>query len=215
MIYTFDMANLKTKSTTNKTNDTVIRTALTEELYRKHAHDKTVRIIQELGVNHGTSRIDIAVVNGVMHGYEIKSDLDNFDRLPEQMATYNKIFNKMTIVVGWSHLEAAINTVPDWWGVVVAKQTDDGTIILNTIRSGDYNNDQDDIFIARLLWRDEAIQTLESIGQARGVRSKTRNIVYERLTEVLDSKELQKKVRETLFFRPDWRVDQQLLINGG
>lgn len=207
-----DMAKIKKQL---QTNDKIIRAALTEKLYQKHANDKTVRIIQELGVNHGTSRIDIAVVNGVLHGYEIKSDLDTFDRLPEQMSTYNKIFNKMTIVVGWSHLEAAINTVPDWWGITVAKQSEDGTIMLHSIRDCEYNREQDNIYIAKLLWRDEAIQTLEAIGKAKGVRSKPRSIVYERLVEALGSNELQKKVRETLFFRPDWRVDQQLLTNGG
>lgn len=213
-IHAIGMIN-KTKKTAYTTNDKIIRTALTEVLVNKHANDRTVRIIQELGVNHGASRVDIAVVNGVMHGYEIKSDLDNFNRLPEQMEAYNKIFNKMTIVVGWSHLEAAINTVPDWWGITVAKQSLQGTITLSNIRSAGYNQEQDSLFIAKLLWREEAIQALESVGKAKGFRSKPRNIVYEKLAETLDPDLLQKKVRETLFFRPDWRVDQQLLTNGG
>jgi hypothetical protein len=59
-----------------------------------------VRIIEELGVVHGKSRIDIAVINGLMHGYEIKSDKDTLQRLPEQMNMYNSVFNKVTLVVG-------------------------------------------------------------------------------------------------------------------
>jgi len=214
MIQTIDMIK-KTKKITYKTNDRIIRKALTDKLQNKHANDKTVRIFQELGVNNGRSRIDIAVVNGVMHGYEIKSDLDNFDRLPEQMESYNKIFNKITIVVGWSHLEAAINIVPEWWGVIVARKSPKGRLILNSIRPADYNHNQDTLFIAKLLWRNEALEVLESVGNAKGVRSKPRNIIYQRLADTLDTNILQKKVRETLFFRPDWRADQRLLINGG
>lgn len=67
----------------SNTNDLIIREALKRLLENRHAKDKKVRIIEELGVHHGTARIDIAVVNGIMHGYEIKSDQDTLQRLPE------------------------------------------------------------------------------------------------------------------------------------
>src|SRR3972149_9340893 len=90
------------------TNDLIIRSALKEDLRKRHAQDNKLRIIEELGVNHGTARIDIAVVNGIMHGYEIKSDQDTLQRLPEQMNIFNAVFNKVTLVVGKSHLYDAI-----------------------------------------------------------------------------------------------------------
>ena len=54
------------------TNDIIIRSALKKYLTNRHAQDEKVRIIEELGVQHGTARVDIVVVNGIMHGYEIK-----------------------------------------------------------------------------------------------------------------------------------------------
>lgn len=58
---------IKNKQIQFKTNDRLIREVLMNDLSIRHANDPTVRIIQELGVNHGSARVDIAVVNGVMH----------------------------------------------------------------------------------------------------------------------------------------------------
>jgi len=65
------------------------------------------------------------------------------------------------------------------------------------------------------LWRKEALNILEEIGQANGVRSKPRMAIYERLAEVLDDKTLKAKVREHLRFRMNWRPDAQLALSDG
>jgi hypothetical protein len=197
------------------TNDLIIRSALREELRKLYARDKKLRIIEELGISHGTARIDIAVVNGIMHGYEIKSDQDTLQRLPEQMNIFNAVFDKVTLVVGKSHLYNAINMIPDWWGIIVAKADPNGSIIFNVIREGENNKDQNGVFIARLLWREEALRILEEAGEARGLYSKPRASIYEKLSTVLDRETLSAKVREAIFFRPEWRLDAPLVTNGG
>src|SRR3989339_76483 len=143
---------------TNNTNDMMIRTVLKEVLALRHSKDKKVRIIEELGVHHGNARVDIAVVNGIMHGYEIKSDLDTLLRLPEQIEVYNSVFDKMTLVVGKSHLYEAIKMIPDWWGVVVAKVDKNGAVTFNTIREEETNEEQNKLSIVRLLWKEEALR---------------------------------------------------------
>ena len=135
------------------TNDLIIRPALREDLKSRHAKDAKVRIIEELGIQHGTARIDIAVVNGIMHGYEIKGDRDTLQRLPEQMDVFNSVFDKMTLFVGKNHLYEAINTVPDWWGIIAAKISVNGSVMFNLIREGEFNKEQDSVSVARLLWR--------------------------------------------------------------
>ena len=197
------------------TNDLIIRSALREELRKLYAQDKKLRIIEELGVNHGTARIDIAVVNGIMHGYEIKSDQDTLQRLPEQMNIFNAVFDKVTLVVGKSHLYNAINIIPDWWGIIVAKADPNGSIIFNIIREGENNKGQDSVSVARLLWREEALKILEETGKAQGFYSKPRASIYEKLSTVLDQETLSAKVRETIFFRSEWRLDAPLVTNGG
>lgn len=197
------------------TNDLIIRSALREVLRKQHARDKELRIIEELGVSHGTARIDIAVVNGIMHGYEIKSDQDTLQRLPEQMNIFNAVFDKVTLVVGKSHLYNAINIIPDWWGIIVAKADPNGSIIFNVIREGENNKGQDSVSVARLLWREEALRILEETGKAQGFYSKPRASIYGKLSTVLDQKTLNAKVRETIFFRSEWRLDSPLVTNGG
>lgn len=196
------------------TNDKVIRCALKKDLENKHSADDKVRIIEELGVSHGDARVDIAVVNGVLHGYEIKSDLDTLQRLPEQMSIYNSVFTQMTIVVGKSHLYETINLVPDWWGITVAKIDTNESVTFHCIREAGKNLYQDSIAVARLLWKDEALQILEEIGQASGLRSKPRNDIYEKLSLVFNKQVLEDKVRETIFVREAWRSDSPLVLNG-
>jgi len=180
-----------------------------------HAKDKRVRVIEELGVHHGDARIDIAVVNGILHGYEIKSDQDTLQRLPGQINVFNSVFDKVTLVVGKSHLYDAINMVPDWWGIMVAKTDVNGNIVFSLIRKGESNKEQDSVSVARLLWREEALRILEEVGEANGLYSKSREYIYEKLSKVFNKKTLKAKVRERIFFRSEWRPDAPLVLNGG
>ncbi len=197
------------------TNDSIIRVILKKILVAQHSTDKRVRIIEELGLHHGSSRVDIAVVNGIMHGYEIKSDLDTLFRLPEQIEVYNSVFDKMTLIVGKSHLYEAIKIIPDWWGVVVAKVDENGVVTFNTIREEETNENQNKLSVAKLLWREEALGILEEMDEANGLRSKPRDLIYSKLSTVLDQKTLGKKVRETIFFRTTWRSESPLMSYGG
>jgi len=210
----FSMKTITSINTTLPTNDAIIRAALKSRLESLHAQDEKVRIIEELGISHGAGRIDIAVVNGIMHGYEIKSDQDTLQRLPEQIAIFNAVFDKITLVVGKNHLYDAVNMIPDWWGIIVAKNTG-GHITFNRIREDDFNQRQNSLSMARLLWREEALRILENAGEAKGLYSKPRDFIYEKLSAVLDRQALSEKVRETIFFRTDWRPDAPLVLNGG
>ncbi len=209
---------MKTKKNhqAHPTNDLIIRSAFREFLEKRHAKNKKLRIIEELGVQHGNARIDIAVVNGTMHGYEIKSDQDTLQRLPEQINVFNSVFDKITLVVGKNHLHQAIKIVPDWWGITVAKiKGDNATIVFNLIRKAEFNKGQDSVSVAKLLWREEALKILEKKGEAKGFYSKPRGLIYEKLAAALDQKNLSKEVREKIFIRTDWRLDEPLILNGG
>jgi|SRR3989344_4282400 len=198
------------------TNDEVIRTALKKKLQDRYAKDEhPVKIFEELGVRHGAVRVDIAVVNGIMHGYEIKSDRDTLCRLSEQMKEFNAVFDKVTLVVGKRYLFDVINAVPEWWGVVVAKINTDNKIVFYTIREAEDNPEQVGVSIARLLWREEALRILKEENKEAGFCSKPRGLIYERLASVLDIDSLKKKVRDTLLVsREGWRSDVQLMLSG-
>jgi len=197
-------------------NDKLVRAALIARLRHRYARDgRPVRIVEELGLEQGTVRIDIAVINGAMQGYEIKSDRDTLRRLPEQMKVYNSVFSQVTVVVGKSHLYDVIHIVPEWWGIVIAKLNSDGTVCLGHIRNPGHNPGQSKVSIAGLLWREEALGILEEENEARGFRSKPRSEICEKLASVLDKKTLQEKVRQILLFsRQDWRSGSLLPSDG-
>jgi len=197
------------------TNDRIIRFSLKNDLLNSHKNDQHTKIIEELGITHGAARVDLAVINGILHGYELKSDLDTLYRLPEQMRLYNLVFDKITLVVGKNHLLDAIKLVPDWWGIKIAKILDpNGAVSFIDIREPEKNYFVDSVSMARFLWRGEALNILEKIKKADGMRSKPRKLIYERLANVMDRDCLSAEVRRCLFSRVNWRVEKQHMLNG-
>lgn len=185
-------------------SDKIIRHILIENICKTYDKSK-LRIIEELNINDKNTRVDIAVINGIFHGYEIKSDLDNLERLPKQIKDYNKVFDKMTLVVGKKHLLKSFNLVPDHWGVTVVKKSKNG-FVLNEIRKPTINKLQDKMVISNLLWKNEALSILDDLGEVRGFRSKRKELINEHLSGLLDLKTLKSKVRFIfLNSRKDWR----------
>lgn len=198
------------------TNDSSIRIALIEYLTKLHARDKNKRIIEELGVQHGNARMDVAVVNGIIHGYEIKSDRDTLDRLSEQVIEYNTVFDKITLVVGKNHLYKSMHLIPDWWGVMVAKQTTKDKLVFQTIRDSEQNKEQKYISIARLLWKNEVLGLLKNQTEIQGLHYKTRDVLYKKLLDTFssDTKNLKKHVNSILISRKGWRSDVPQVLSG-
>ena len=86
-------------------------------------------VIEELGLNKGAVRVDVAVVNGIMHAYEIKSDADSLRRLSKQAEHYGKCFDRVSLVLGSRHVEFARNAVPSWWGLMRVTPGGNGPVI--------------------------------------------------------------------------------------
>jgi len=186
--------------------DFEIRVALKHKLSVLHGEDPETSIVEELGLRHGAIRVDLAVVNGILHGYELKSDHDTLYRLPRQCETYGAIFDRVTLVVGRRLAKRAVEMVPEWWGVELAESDARGQVQFTKQRHPLENPAPDPLAIAKLLWRDEALSLLIELGQARGVFSKPRSHVYARLADVSDIEFLRYRVRDRLRNRAGWRV---------
>lgn len=201
------------------TTDRNIRLALRKFLNNSAGRHQTFRgnpfVFEELGIRHGATRIDFALLNGTMHGFEIKSDSDTLNRLPEQVKEFSAVFDSLTLVVGKRHLYQAIHMIPDWWGVIVAKVYHQNCVILQSIREPEMNQDQEAISIARLLWKQEVLRLLEERDLAAGVRHKTREALYAKLAENLNITEMRDQVSSLLIKREGWRSVLQLTSNGG
>ena len=95
-------------------NDKEIRKILISWL---QACNSEIRIYQEKSI--GTSICDLMAVTDCLTGYEIKSDLDNYQRLDRQIKNYDKIFDKNYIVVGQQHSTTIEKRLPFYWGIIV------------------------------------------------------------------------------------------------
>ncbi len=186
--------------------DVDIRRQLRVELGREYGDDPNTLIVDELGVEEGSFRVDVAVVNGSLHGYEIKSAIDTLVRLPGQLASYGRVFELMTLVASRRHADAASGLVPSWWGVVIA-DAEDEAVVLTEERAPSPNPSVDPYAVAQLLWRDEALELLKERGLARGLRSKPRRELWVALAVGVERDDLCAVVRERLRRRRTWRAD--------
>lgn len=184
--------------------DSAIRPALRARLNDLEQYPETV-VIEELGLCRGQVRLDVAVVNGSLHGYEIKSDRDNLRRLENQVDIYGKVLDRATLVVGDRFLPSATDVVPAWWGLLHAQLTRN-QLHLRVVRRPRKNPHRDPRFLAEMLWADHAIEILEQRGAARGVRGKPRRAIWDRVCERLSLEEIAEAVRAGLKARPAQRV---------
>lgn len=193
--------------------DRDVRAALLDEIHQHFSHDESIRVFSELGVSSGRSRIDIAIVNGALHGIEIKSERDTLERLPAQIKAYSKVFDTITLVVGENHLAHAQVLVPDWWGIRIARYSD-SIMAFEEVRAATQNVQQDGYALAELLWREEALCLLENHDLATGMYYKPRKAIWQKIANEISLRDLLEFVKITLKTRADWRPDSQLVSNG-
>lgn len=178
-------------------SDTDIRPPLKIRLMSSHRNEPDTVILDELGLRRGEARVDVAIVNGSVHGYEIKSDRDSLQRLTGQIELYGKVLDHATLVVGGRHLDKAVKILPEWWGVIHVEAARCGPRF-KIIRRAKKNPGRDARVLAELLWLDDAISLLAQHGLDRGVRGKPRRIIWDRICEHLDIEVIASAVRVNL-----------------
>ena len=84
----------------------------------------------------GKSRADIVmVVPDEILGIEIKSDADTYVRLQRQVKDYNRFFDYNMVVVGASHEKDITEYVPEYWGIIIAKEDFDFYFLRKPLRN--------------------------------------------------------------------------------
>lgn len=162
-------------------------------------------MVDELGLRHGKCRVDIAVVNSFLHGYEIKSDADTLTRLPNQVSVYSAVLDRVTLVIGESHIAKAEPQIPEWWGIKIVAVGDRGSINFRTHRTVAMNPNINPTALAELLWRAEAVDILKKRGIPDRMLRRPRAQLYKCLADSLSLKELRSAVRHSLKVRESWR----------
>lgn len=184
-------------------NDADVRTLLKDYLDAVHAGTETL-ILDELGLCQGDVRVDVAVVNGELSGFEIKSPSDTLARWPRQRRFYSRVVDRAWLVAPERTLDKA--RPPEWWGQIAVFELDD-RLALRVVRAAWINPKPDALSIAKLLWRDEALHVLKDAGRARGVMTKSRKLIWRRLIETVSIDDLRRAVRAALMQRPE-RIEE-------
>jgi hypothetical protein len=176
-------------------SDPQMREALFTYLDAKHTK---IRIIDEKNI--GRSRADLmAVIDGIIIGYEIKSDLDSYVRLKKQVRNYNKFFDICYVVVGKSHQKGVIKHVPEFWGILVISE-EHGQVNVFELRTADMNPKDITANKLSLLWKRE-IQNIAIKNGLPKYSNKNKKYLLKMLQEMIPPKDLMLAFTEELFER--------------
>ncbi len=154
-----------------------LRRAVLRYVHSLHDGSMNTLVVEEFGVRHGAGRVDVAVFNGQMDAYEIKSDLDRLSRLDRQINLFSSVFDSLTIVCGTRHADAALRLAPTWCGVLQLAQGR-----LSVLRVGGRSPAQTPSHLVKLLHKHEVVDLLRARAYAPR-QGQTRANLYARLLE--------------------------------
>jgi len=174
------------------TTDADIRRVLLSCLGLLHGDPQHDLIIEEFGCK--SARVDVAVVNGSLHAYEIKSDSDSLARLSSQIEAYQAVFEYVTLIVGERLLAGARNIVPKSWGLQKAGFTN-GKVVLRQLRKPTFNRAQNPLALAKMLWKREAIAVLRKYDHRDLTARNTAVEVSQAVASLIPTRDLTQEVR--------------------
>lgn len=160
------------------------------------------RVFEELGLERGAARVDLALVSDLIEAFELKSDLDNFGRLHNQIHAYNRVFDRITMVTGAALSAAAMEVMPSWWGIWAVRREPSGELALERLREPMAHTHQELRSLAEFLWRDEAMSLLLDEGGAPSKRA-NRAELCEQIAARVELATLRRRVASRLIERQD------------
>lgn len=188
--------------------DPEIRTALHRTALRAFHRCNDTLVIDELGLSHAKARIDVAVINGCVHGFEIKSAADTLTRLPQQLAFYEQCLEKLTIVCDEKHVVGVRELAPRWCGITKVSKGPRGRIAFVTIREPRKNANIKPYRLAHLLWRSEAVAILSQANAPAKVLRAPRKTLYKSIAAKFSVGEITAFIKQSMASRQGWRPHQ-------
>lgn len=158
----------------------LIKAALIDWLYAKGLVDNAV-IINEMVVSNWARRADIAVANGRLYAFEIKSEFDTLKRLPGQIESFQRHFDKVTVVAASKFIPEIAKSYPAEVGILEVRVTDVGFELMQ-VRAGRISEVRDRTVIASLMTKVE----LERLLKAENIKYRLGLSRYE-IVQSLDS----------------------------
>src|SRR5699024_10264451 len=122
-----------------------------------------------------------------------------------QTAAYGSGVACCSVAATARHVSAAREHVPPEWGLATVTPTSDGAVRYLLLRPAQPHQQVRAQRLVQLLWREETLTALAARGAARGVRSKPRTVLWQRLCQLASLDELRTLVRDSLRNRQGWR----------
>lgn len=126
-------------------------------------------------------RADLALANGRLVGFEIKSEKDTLKRWETQMIAYSNVFDEVWLCVHGKHLAEALNITQKHIGILLI----DDYQSLAVVRFAQKNNKNNIYDLSGLLWRDELNEFARNNGvkiKSRATKNEAREIIANELS---------------------------------
>jgi hypothetical protein len=137
-----------------------IKAALIDWLYAKGMVRDAV-VINEMVVANWARRADIAVANGRLYGFEIKSAFDSLKRLPGQIESFRRHFDKVTVVAASKFISDISESYPPDVGIIEVYLKAD-KVEFRQVRAGRIDEVRNSQYLASLITRVEIERLLKS-----------------------------------------------------
>ncbi len=171
-------------------------------------------LIDELGFSNkdpnssvdSTFRADLALANGRLVGFEIKSEKDSLKRWTSQMKAYLNVFDEVWLCVHGKHLESALTITPKKIGIIVV----DNFESLALVRMANNHATNNTYDLSGLLWKDELIDLAKQYEIKIKSRT-TKNEMRELLADSLDINLVRAFVLKQLKLRKNYQSSSSSL----
>ncbi|WP_224405972.1 sce7726 family protein [Afifella sp. IM 167] len=181
------------------TRDACIRAPLVAWLRSQHPDDGSTELLQELKMPRPSARIDLAMVNGELVGFEIKSDADTLGRLNVQVPAFSRFFDRVSIVTTRKHLRATRTRIPHWWGIILYEGNCGGEFRVKRLAKRNRRVDVRSLLYAL------SKQEIAEVGRRAGspiVHSITKDAMVECTIRVISERDICAHVRDVIRCRP-------------
>lgn len=102
-------------------SDYVYRTAIANKIFLGRHSPATTTLLSELRI--WRCRADLVMLNGTSTAYEIKTELDNLDRLTSQIDAYSRVFDRIYVVSHTDHVTRLLSDIPDFVGLITLSKS--------------------------------------------------------------------------------------------
>lgn len=182
-----------------------IRESLKVWVKKMFGLDKDDILINELGFYNKcmsstvdkSFRADLALANGRLVGFEIKSEKDSLKRWESQKVAYTNVFDEVWLCTHVKHMNNALEITPKHIGLILCDNFSSMTVYRKAVRCHGMNNIYD---LAGLLWRAE-IDELAKLHRIEIKSRTTKREAREILAEQLELEDVRRFVLNKLKVR--------------